>query len=126
MTITKEKVKEIDLKKVWKPASAQIRHELDSTTFKNAIKFDCVPQLFKHWTRPIIVARHTHADMYDVHEMQTTRAGILKLKFEPSDTSMDWNEMVHKFDGGGVFKVTYNTDESIKQFAHNCFLYALQ
>ena len=43
MTITKEKVKEIDLKKVWKPASAQIRHELDSTTFKNAIKFDCVP-----------------------------------------------------------------------------------
>jgi isocitrate dehydrogenase len=39
MTLTQSKVKEVDLKRVWKPASAQIRHVLDSTTFQNPIKF---------------------------------------------------------------------------------------
>ena len=47
-----------------------------------------------HWKFPVIVARHTHADVYDVKEMKTTRGGSLKMKFEPADGSMGWSDLV--------------------------------
>ena len=126
MTLTKSKVKEVDLKRIWKPASAQIRHALDSTSFLHPIKFKSIPQMARHWKAPVIIARHTHADVYDALDMRTTRAGALKLNFEPSDESMGFNEVVTHFNAGGVFSATYNTDESIKSFAHACFEFALK
>ena len=72
-------LKEGELKKIWKPASAQIRHALDSTSFLHPIKFRSIPQMARHWKAPVIVARHTHADVYDALDMRTTRAGTLKL-----------------------------------------------
>lgn len=80
----------------------------------------------RHWKAPVIIARHTHADVYDSLDMRTTRAGTLKLKFEPADESMGFDEVVTRFDVGGVFSATYNTDESIKSFAHACFKFALK
>jgi isocitrate dehydrogenase len=44
----------------------------------------------RHWRAPVVIARHTHAGVYDAKEMRTTRAGTLKVKFEPSDGSMGW------------------------------------
>lgn len=46
---------------------------------------------------PIVIARHTHADMYDAVDMRTTRAGHLKLTFEPVDGSFGWSQPVHDF-----------------------------
>jgi len=51
----------------------------------------------------------------------------LKVKFEADDGSLGFESTVHKFDEeGGVFLAMYNTDESIREFAHTCFKYGLE
>jgi isocitrate dehydrogenase len=39
---------------------------------------------------------------------------------------MGFHEVVTHFEAGGVFNAIYNTDESIKSFAHACFDFALK
>lgn len=53
--------------------------------------------------------------------------GKLELVFKPSDGSQPTVMPVYEFkDTGGVGMAMYNTDESIKGFAHSCMQYALK
>ena len=67
-----------------------------------------------YWQMPIVIGRHTHADVYDAVDMRTTRGGLLNYCFEPIDGSCGWEHTVHNFSSsGGVFMSLYQSDHSI-------------
>lgn len=57
--------------------------------------------------------------------MVVDRAGKFQIKFIPADGTEEKTINVFNFTDGGVLMGMYNTDESIRAFAHSCFKYAL-
>lgn len=65
-TITPDegRVKEFNLKKMYKSPNGTIRNYLDGTVFRSPIIIKTVPLLVPGWKRPIIIGRHAFADIY--------------------------------------------------------------
>ena len=65
-TITPDeaRVKEFDLKKMWKSPNGTIRNILDGTVFREPIICQNVPRLVPGWTQPIVIGRHAFGDQY--------------------------------------------------------------
>jgi isocitrate dehydrogenase len=125
-TITPDeaRVKEFKLKKMWKSPNGTIRNILGGTIFRAPIVCRNVPRLVPAWTRPIVVARHAHADQYKAQDVRLPGPGTLKLVWEARDGRREeW--AVHEFSGPGIGLGMFNTDESIADFARSCFQYAL-
>jgi isocitrate dehydrogenase len=125
-TITPDeaRVKEFKLKKMWKSPNGTIRNILGGTIFRAPIVCRNVPRLVPAWTRPIVVARHAHADQYKAQDVRLPGPGTLKLVWEGRDGRREeW--AVHEFSGPGIGLGMFNTDESIADFARSCFQYAL-
>jgi isocitrate dehydrogenase len=127
-TITPDeaRVKEFNLKKMWKSPNGTIRNILGGTIFREAIITTTVPRLVPGWTHPIIIGRHAFGDQYKATDIVISKPGKFKLVFEPTDGSETQAYEVYDFNGGGVAMGMYNTDESITDFAHSSFQYALQ
>ncbi|XP_043238061.1 isocitrate dehydrogenase [NADP] cytoplasmic-like [Amphibalanus amphitrite] len=127
-TITPDeaRVKEFDLKKMWKSPNGTIRNILGGTVFREAILCANIPRLVTGWTKPIIIGRHAHADQYKATDLVIPGAGELQLVFKPADGGPAQTHTVHNFQGAGVAMGMYNTDESIEAFAHSSFKYALE
>ncbi len=125
-TITPDeaRVKEFNLKQMWKSPNGTIRNILDGTVFREPIVCQNVPRLVSNWTTPIIVGRHAFGDQYRATDFVVDQPGKLTMKFEGADGSVKEFE-VYNFKGGGVAMGMYNTDESIRGFAHSCFNVAL-
>ncbi|MDP2176258.1 MAG: isocitrate dehydrogenase (NADP(+)) [Bacteroidota bacterium] len=126
-TITPDeaRVKEFNLKQMWKSPNGTIRNILDGTVFREPIVCANVPRLVPNWTAPICIGRHAFGDQYRATDFVTKGKGKLTIKFEGEDGSIQEFE-VFNFKGDGVALAMYNTDESIKGFAHSCFNTALQ
>lgn len=126
-TITPDeaRVKEFNLKKMWKSPNGTIRNYLGGTVFREPIICKNIPRLVPNWTRPIVVGRHAHADQYKAQDVSIPGAGTLKLVFEPKDGSSPQTWEINQFTGAGVGLGMYNTDESIVGFAKSCFSYGL-
>lgn len=127
-TITPDeaRVKEFNLKQMWKSPNGTIRNELKGTVFREPIIIKNIPRLVPGWKYPIIVGRHAHADQYKATDVIVPGAGSLKLVFEPNDkSSKGFEKVIHKFNEPGVGMGMFNTDESITGFAHSCFKYAI-
>lgn len=127
-TITPDeaRVKEFNLKQMWKSPNGTIRNELKGTVFREPIIIKNIPRLVPGWKYPIIVGRHAHADQYKATDIIVPGAGSLKLVFEPNDkSSKGFEKVIHKFNEPGVGMGMFNTDESITGFAHSCFKYAI-
>jgi isocitrate dehydrogenase len=129
-TITPDeaRVKEFNLKKMWKSPNGTIRNELNGTIFREPILIKNVPRYIKQWTKPIVIGRHAHGDQYKASEIQIDKPGKLKLVFEADDGTREEVE-INDFQGKsscGVGLGMYNTDNSIDSFAHSCFKYALE
>lgn len=126
-TITPDEArkKEFNLKEIWKSPNGTIRNILDGTVFREPIVCKNVPRLVSNWTSPIIVGRHAFGDQYKATDFVVPGKGKLTIKFEGDDGKVIEHE-VFKFKGGGVALAMYNTDESIRGFAHSCFNIALQ
>jgi isocitrate dehydrogenase len=125
-TITPDeaRVKEFNLKKMWKSPNGTIRNHLGGTVFRQPIICKNVPRLVKNWTRPIIVGRHAHADQYKATDVIIPGAGKLKMVFEGKDgKKLEWD--INEFKNAGIAMGMYNTDESIRDFARSCFVYGL-
>jgi isocitrate dehydrogenase len=71
-----------------------------------------------------MIGRHAFGDQYRATDFVTKGKGKLTVKFEGEDGSVQEFE-VYNFKGDGVALTMYNTDESIKGFAHSCFNMAL-
>lgn len=125
-TITPDeaRVKEFNLKKMWKSPNGTIRNILGGTIFRAPIVCRNIPRLVPAWTRPIVVARHAHADQYKAQDVRLPGAGTLKLLWEGRDGRREeWT--IHEFSGPGIGLGMFNTDASIADFARACFQYAL-
>lgn len=127
-TITPDeaRVKEFNLKQMWKSPNGTIRNILDGTIFREPIICKNVPRLIPHWDKPVVVARHGFGDQYRATDFQFPGAGTLKMTFTPADGSAPIEREVFKSPGAGVAMGMYNLDDSIKGFARACFNYGLQ
>jgi isocitrate dehydrogenase len=125
-TITPDeaRVKEFNLKQMWKSPNGTIRNILDGTVFREPIICKNVPRLVPGWTQPICIGRHAFGDQYRATDFVTKGPGKLTITFEPAQGEKISHE-VYQFKGDGVALAMYNTDESIRGFAKSCFNIAL-
>lgn len=125
-TITPDeaRVKEFSLQQMWKSPNGTIRNILDGTVFREPIVMQNIPRLVPNWTAPICIGRHAFGDQYRATDFVTKGKGKLTVKFEGEDGTVQEFE-VYNFKGDGVALAMYNTDESIRGFAHACFNQAL-
>ena len=126
-TITPDeaRVKEFNLKKMWKSPNGTIRNILDGTVFREPIICKNIPKYVPGWTSPIIIGRHAFGDQYKATDFKVTKPGKLTMTFQPSDGSPAETYEVFDFKTPGVAMGMYNVDESIRGFARACFNYAL-
>lgn len=120
------RVVEYKLHQMWKSPNGTIRNILGGTIFREAIITKTIPRLVPGWTQPIIIGRHAHGDQYKATDVVLKQAGTLTLRFKPADGSPEQSWEVVNFKGPGIGMAMYNTDESITDFAHASFKYALQ
>ncbi len=125
-TITPDeaRVTEFNLKKMWKSPNGTVRNILDGTVFREPIICKNVPRLVPNWTAPIVIGRHAHADQYKAVDFVTKGKGKLTITFTPENGTPETHD-VYDYQGDGVAMGMYNTDESIRGFAHACFNMAL-
>ncbi|OFZ31711.1 MAG: isocitrate dehydrogenase [Bdellovibrionales bacterium RIFCSPHIGHO2_01_FULL_40_29] len=125
-TITPDeaRVKEFNLKQMWKSPNGTIRNILDGTVFREPIICKNVPRLVPNWTAPICIGRHAFGDQYRATDFVTKGEGKLTITFEGKNGEKISHE-VYNFKGDGVAMAMYNTDESITGFARSCFNTAL-
>ncbi|MBE9465844.1 NADP-dependent isocitrate dehydrogenase [Dyadobacter subterraneus] len=124
ITPDEDRVKEFNLKQMWKSPNGTIRNILDGTVFREPIVMSNVPRLVTNWTAPIIVGRHAFGDQYRATDFVVPGKGKLTVKFEGEDGQVIEHE-VYQFQGPGVAMAMYNVDESIRGFARSCFNVAL-
>lgn len=126
-TITPDeaRVKEFNLKQMWKSPNGTIRNILDGTVFREPIIIKNIPRLVPHWTMPICIGRHAFGDQYRATDFVTKGKGKLTITFQPEGGGETISHEVYNFKGDGVAMAMYNTDESIRGFAMSCFNMAL-
>jgi len=127
-TITPDeaRVKEFNLKKMWKSPNGTIRNIVGGTIFREPIICKNVPRLVPGWTAPIVIGRHAFGDQYRATDFVVPGPGKLTMTFTPKDGGQPMEFEVFDFPEGGVALGMYNLDESIRGFARSCFNYGLQ
>lgn len=123
-TITPDeaRVKEFNLKEMWKSPNGTIRNILGGVIFREPIICKNVPRLVPGWTQPIVVGRHAFGDQYKATDFKMPGKGKLTMKFEGEDGTIIEKE-VYKSPGPGVAMGMYNLDESIREFARASLMY---
>lgn len=119
ITPDEDRVKEFDLKSMYRSPNGTIRNILGGTVFREPIVCKNVPRLVPNWTQPICVGRHAYGDQYRATDFLTKGRGKLRISFEPENGETQTYE-VHQFEGDGVALAMFNTDESIRGFAQAC------
>ena len=125
-TITPDegRVKEFNLKKMWKSPNGTIRNILGGVIFREPIICKNVPRLVPGWTQPIVIGRHAFGDQYRATDFRFPSAGTLTIKFVGADGKVIEHE-VFKAPGSGVAMAMYNLDDSIRDFARASMNYGL-
>ncbi|KAJ5111306.1 hypothetical protein N7532_001841 [Penicillium argentinense] len=126
-TITPDeaRVEEFKLKKMWLSPNGTIRNILGGTVFREPIIIPRVPRLVPGWNKPIVIGRHAFGDQYRAQDRVIPGPGKLELVYTPANGGEVERVQVFDFQGGGVAQCQYNTDESIRGFAHASFQMAL-
>jgi isocitrate dehydrogenase len=125
-TITPDeaRVKEFNLKKMWKSPNGTIRNILGGVVFREPIICKNVPRLVPGWTQPIVIGRHAFGDQYRATDFVVPSKGKLKISWE-GDNGEKIEHDVFDFPGGGVAMGMYNLDASIRDFARASLIYGL-
>jgi isocitrate dehydrogenase len=125
-TITPDeaRVKEFNLKAMYRSPNGTIRNILGGTIFREPIICRNIPRLVPGWTRPIIIGRHAYGDQYRATDYIFPGKGTITLSFVGEDGTRIERE-VFKSPGGGVVMAMYNLDDSIRDFARASFNYGL-
>jgi isocitrate dehydrogenase len=127
-TITPDeaRVKEFNLKQMWKSPNGTIRNILDGVVFREPIICNNIPKLVPGWTKPIVIGRHAHGDQYKATDFRIPGEGTVTMTYVPKDGSKPIEMKVADFTGSGVVMGMYNFDESIRNFARATMNYSLQ
>lgn len=118
------RVKEYDLKEMYKSPNGTIRAIMDGTVFRAPIIVKGVEPYVKNWTKPITIARHAYGDVYKASEMKIPGPGKVELVYTAEDGT-ETRELVHNYKSAGVAQGMHNLLPSIESFARSCFNYAL-
>ena len=125
ITPDEDRVKEFNLKEMYRSPNGTIRNILGGTVFRQPIIAKNVPRLVPGWTKPIVIGRHAFGDQYRATDTIIPSSGRLSMVFEPDDGSKKIQHQIFNFPGPGIAMTMYNLDESIKGFARACFNYGL-
>ena len=118
------RVKEYNLKEMWKSPNGTIRATLDGTVFRAPIVVKGIEPTVRTWKKPITIARHAYGDVYKATEMKIPAAGKAELVYT-NEAGEETRELIHQFDGPGIIQGQHNICASIESFAKACFNYAL-
>ncbi len=126
-TITPDeaRVKEFNLKQMWKSPNGTIRNILGGVIFREPIIIKNVPRLIPHWSKPIVIGRHAFGDQYRATDFKVPGPGKLTVTFTPTDGSKPMEFNVFDFPSSGVAMAMYNLDDSIRDFARASFNYGI-
>jgi isocitrate dehydrogenase len=126
-TITPDeaRVKEFNLKQMWKSPNGTIRNILGGVIFREPIIIKNVPRLVPHWSKPIVIGRHAFGDQYRATDFKVPGPGKLTVTFTPADGSKPMEFNVFDFPSSGVAMAMYNLDDSIRDFARASFNYGI-
>ena len=127
-TITPDeaRVKEFNLKEMWKSPNGTIRNILGGVIFREPIICKNVPRLVPGWTQPIVIGRHAYGDQYRATDFVVPGEGSLAVAWVSKDGKTKIEHKVFDYPGGGVAMVMYNLDNSIRDFARASLNYGLQ
>ncbi len=125
-TITPDeaRVKEFNLKKMYRSPNGTIRNILGGVIFREPIICRNVPRLVPGWTKPIIIGRHAYGDQYRATDFRFPGKGRITIKFVGDDGKTIEHE-VFQAPAAGVAMAMYNLDNSIRDFARASMNYAL-
>ena len=118
------RVKEYNLKEMWKSPNGTIRAMLDGTVFRAPIIVKGIEPCVKNWKKPITLARHAYGDVYKNSEMVIPGPGKVELVYTAEDGT-ETRQLVHNYTCAGVAQGMHNLNPSIESFARSCFNYAL-
>ena len=124
ITPNAQRVKEYQLKQMWKSPNGTIRAILDGTVFREPVLVKGVSPCVPNWKKPIIIARHAYGDIYKNVEFRVPGPGLTELCYT-DEAGTETRLPIHSFKGSGILQGLHNTDDSILSFAHSCFQYAL-
>ncbi|MGD9934842.1 MAG: NADP-dependent isocitrate dehydrogenase [Dehalococcoidia bacterium] len=124
ITPDEERVKEFNLKQMWRSPNGTIRNILGGVVFREPIVCTNIPRLVPGWTKPIVIGRHAHGDQYRATDFVVPGPGTVTITYTPDGGEPVVRE-VAKFTGGGVAMGMYNYDDSIRDFARASLRYGL-
>jgi len=126
-TITPDegRVKEFNLKKMWRSPNGTIRNIIGGTVFREPIICKNIPKLVPSWTDPVIIGRHAFGDQYRATDFKVPGKGKLEIKWTAQNGGDEKKYEVFNFPGPGVALSMINLDKSIEDFARSCFNYGL-
>jgi len=125
ITPDEERVKEFNLKKMWRSPNGTIRNIIGGTVFREPIICKNIPKLVPSWTNPICIGRHAFGDQYRATDFIVPGKGKLEIKWTSEDKKKEKKFEVFNFPSSGVALSMYNLDQSIKDFARACMNYGL-
>ena len=125
ITPDEERVKEFNLKKMWRSPNGTIRNIIGGTVFREPIICKNIPKLVPSWTNPICIGRHAFGDQYRATDFNVPGKGKLEIKWTSEDGKEKKEFEVFNFPGPGVALSMYNLDQSIKDFARACMNYGI-
>ena len=125
ITPNADRVKEYNLKEMWKSPNGTIRAILDGTVFRTPIIVKGITPYIPTWTKPITIARHAYGDVYKNSEMVVPAGAKAELIVTDKDGN-ETRQLIHQFtDSDGILQGLHNIDKSIASFARCCFNFAL-
>ena len=126
ITPDEDRVKEFNLKKMWRSPNGTIRNILGGTVFREPIICKNIPKLVPTWTKPIVIGRHAFGDQYRATDFLVPGKGKMEIKWTSEDGKDKKEFEVFNFPGPGVAMSMYNLDDSIRDFARSCMNYGLE
>jgi len=118
------RVKEYNLKEMWKSPNGTIRAILDGTVFRAPILVKGISPYISNWKKPITIARHAYGDVYRNVELSVPAGSKAELLVTRPDGTEE-RALIHDFKTPGIIQGQHNLDKSIESFAKSCFNYAL-
>lgn len=86
-TITPDeaRVKEFNLKQMWKSPNGTIRNILNGTVFREPIIIKNIPRLIPGWKKPIVIGRHAFGDQYKATDFTVNKPGTFEMIFRDNE-----------------------------------------
>lgn len=126
ITPNAQRVKEYNLKQMWKSPNGTIRRILDGTVFRAPILAKGITPYVPGWKKPIVLARHAYGDIYNSVESKVNGGQNAYLLITDKDGNEVERKLIHSFNTDGIVQGVHNVDASICSFARTCFNYALE